>query len=405
MVDARRGPPEEDDGVRRLVVLATLVTVAMTGCTPPPSAVAPPTEAPHFTPIPGVEPQDAAPLRGGAVEEVAPSATPQVLRQLTLVRPAVTLDRRQFPIGPVQGFVPASGEATSMFAGNMAGIARSYGELLTKYANLARLTQQEQESTRQRFESMHVAPRYVEILRGWLAIRGVDEEIAVEIREIALERAYAKPWGPPALIELHFVLVDRHTSQIVATTERERNVRLRMSVAGDWQVVDVFDATAGRWLEGDAPRYSALSLENEISDVIGDYLLAETYTADLAGFTTGRPATTFWSVRNQAIGELGARVASGELRDRHFEDVGARIVRFDPATFLGDGVLTVMLQGKLVETRGDGVKRTIPFTQALKFLRTYSGRAGWTAVDAQEPDGTWVSGGELALSEVDRSFG
>ena len=123
------------------------------------------------------------------------------------------------------------------------------------------------------------------------------------------------------------------------------------------------------------------------------------------GGATRPPTTAFWKARGEALSQLGRTFDSGTLVDRHFEDVTARIVRFEPATYVGDGVLTVSVTGKLVEIAADGTKRTVPFTQPLKFLRTYGGGAGWFAVDAQEPDGSWDSGGVLALSEIDRQFG
>ena len=79
------------------------------------------------------------------------------------------------------------------------------------------------------------------------------------------------------MIELHFVLVDQHRGRINGPSTEERQVRLRMSVAGSWQIVDAFDATAGRWLEGESPRYSALSLENEVADDVAEYLSAVSF--------------------------------------------------------------------------------------------------------------------------------
>ena len=117
------------------------------------------------------------------------------------------------------------------------------------------------------------------------------------------------------------------------------------------------------------------------------------------------PTTAFWKARNDALSEMNRLFMSGTLVDRHFENVTARILRFDPATFVGDGVLTVSVTGNLVEIGGDGTKRIVPFTQPLKFLRTYGDSVTWYAADAQEPDGTWDSGGILALTEIDRTFG
>jgi hypothetical protein len=386
--------------MRRLGALAALfVLAAACSSTAPNAALPSPDETPSATPVVEavVEPVATAP----APTPPPPPVAPPVLR-----RPIVTLDRRVFPIGPVQGFVAPTADDAAIFAASLTGIATSYGDLLTRYANLPRMGQADQDSTRMQFDAMHAAPRYVEVLRRWLAYRGADDDVTVEIRDIALDRAYAKPWGRLAMIEVHFVLVDQHKGKINGPSTEERTVRLRMSVTGNWQVIDAFDATAGRWLEGESPRYSAFSLESEVPDVVAEYLSAESFAPGVSPSGAARPPTTaFWKARLDALTEIGRLFDSGALVDRHFEDVTARILRFEPATYVGDGVLTVSLTGKLVEIAADGTKRTVSFTQPLKFLRTYGGGVSWFAADAQESDGSWDSGGVLALSEIDRTFG
>jgi hypothetical protein len=83
-----------------------------------------------------------------------------------------------------------------------------------------------------------------------------------------------------------------------------------------------------------------------------------------------------------------------------------KILRFDPATYLGDGILTVSVSGRLIEKDSVGTSRTTPFTQQTKFLRTVRGGVSTlNAVDQQSTNGTWDSGGELALYAVDIEFG
>lgn len=382
--------------MKRLGALAALVVLAA-ACS---------SAAPSPTPSSSPEPS-ATPFVNAVVEPVttATPTPPAPVNVPALARPVVTLDRRAFPIGSPQGFVAAASEDESLLAANVPDIAKSYGELLTKYANIQMGTI-DSDNTRMQFDAMHAAPRYVEALRKWLAYRGADDSITVEIRDVALDRAYAKPWGRQAMIEVHFVLAVGHHGKINGPSTAGHAVRLRMSVAGNWQVIDAFDATAGRWLEGDSPRYSAFSLESEVPEVVAEYLSAESFAPGVSPGGAVRPPTTaFWKARTDALSEMNQLFTSGALVDRHFEDVTARIVRFDPATYVGDGVLTVSVAGKLIEIARDGTKRTVPFTQPLKFLRTYGGFTQWTAVDAQEPDGSWDSGGVLALSEIDRTFG
>ena len=385
--------------MKRLDALAALVVLAAACSSAAPTA-APSSPAERPVVAPDVE----AVIAPVASTPTAPPP-PSPVTAPVLTRPVVTLDRGAFLIGPVQGFVAAKSEDKSLLAANVPEIAKSYGDLLTKYASV-QMGKIDSDNTRMQFDAMHAAPRYVEALRKWLALRGADDSITVEIRDIALDGAYARPWGRQAMIEVHFVLVVEHHGKITGPSTEEHAVRLRMSVAGNWQVIDAFDATAGRWLEGDSPRYSAFSLESEVPDVVAEYLSAESFAPGVwPGGAVRPPTTAFWKARNDALSEMNQLFTSGALVDRHFEGVTARILRFEPATYVGDGVLTVSVSGKLVEIAADGTKRTVPFTQPLKFLRTYGGFTEWTAVDAQETDGSWDSGGVLALSEIDRTFG
>jgi len=82
------------------------------------------------------------------------------------------------------------------------------------------------------------------------------------------------------------------------------------------------------------------------------------------------------------------------------------VSRFEPATFLGDGVVTVVASGQLVTAVG-AVERTTPVTRTLRFYRiTRDGlNAFWLVVDEQGPSGDWLSGGDLALAEIDQDRG
>ena len=52
------------------------------------------------------------------------------------------------------------------------------------------------------------------------------------------------------------------------------------------------------------------------------------------------------------------------------------------------------------------MSRVTPFTQQMKFLRIVRGGfASLNAIDQQSTNGTWDSGGELALHAVDIEFG
>src|SRR5207247_11162544 len=100
-----------------------------------------------------------------------------------------------------------------------------------------------------------------------------------------------------------------------------------------------------------------------------------------------------------------ARFAGCRPADRHFADHTLEIRRFDDTTSRGDGVAPVRLAGTLVEVDGKGTKTSQRFTQLLKFYRQSSAFAVYYPVDAQEDDGSWDSGGDLALGLVDRRYG
>src|SRR5438552_11994457 len=104
----------------RLGALAALVVLAA-AC----SSAAPIT-APSSSPA---ETQSATPAVEMVDKPVAtapvPTPAPPLLSVPVLTRPVVTLDRRAFPIGPVQGFVGPSTDDTGLVAANMPEIART----------------------------------------------------------------------------------------------------------------------------------------------------------------------------------------------------------------------------------------------------------------------------------------
>ena len=104
--------------------------------------------------------------------------------------------------------------------------------------------------------------------------------------------------------------------------------------------------------------------------------------------------------------KLDLSYKSGEFTTRRFDDVAVRISRFEPATFLGDGVVTVVVSGQLI-TAASGAERSTSMTRTLRFYRiTRDGlNAFWQVVDEQGPSGAWLSGGDLALAEIDQDRG
>ena len=84
-----------------------------------------------------------------------------------------------------------------------------------------------------------------------------------------------------------------------------------------------------------------------------------------------------------------------------------RISRFEPATFLGDGIVTAVINARLVTAAPSGPERSTPVTRTLRLYRiTRDGlNANWQVVDEQGSSGAWLSGGNLELAEIDQDRG
>jgi hypothetical protein len=242
-------------------------------------------------------------------------------------------------------------------------------------------------------------PRAAQVVVKSLATATITGQPEITLVDWRLNGGLMRVWGSPAFLDVTVRARDHGPTEDVDLTWR-----MRLQPIGLWyRAIDVFDAASGTWLIGEAPRYSAVELNAELRWSAQSYLGNESYS----GFrptnsTFGGADTAFWRARTAAINELNRRFAAGELSERYFEDVSATIERFEPAWFGGDGVVTVMLRGRLVETVAGGRHVTSGFAQRLKFLRTFD---FWTAVDAQEDDGSWDSGGDLALADVARPHG
>jgi hypothetical protein len=207
----------------------------------------------------------------------------------------------------------------------------------------------------------------------------------------------ARAWGTMAYVDADIDLIDR------GATDVPIHVTLRLRSMGfSYTVIDLFDRTVSGWLVGNEPRYSAIDLETELPAAASQYLSSESFSPGHDPYSGVIPETPFGKTRNDAILALGGLKAAGTLVDRYFENVTATIDRFEPAWFGGDGVVTVHLAGTLVERSVTGTQR-IAFVQPLKFFRTPEGF--WTPVDALEADGSWDSGGDLALGDVAKPHG
>jgi len=234
-----------------------------------------------------------------------------------------------------------------------------------------------------------------------------------ELGQLTIQHMYAKPWGRVAYIDAALTYLDRVTEAggKTSTLQHAQQARFVNQGHGMYKVIDGYDPMIGRWVDGEQPRWSSLALEAEAAFPVGWYLQRESYVPAEQYPHAGAPGS-YWLItaydraRNDLLNQLDASYAKKEFTTRRFDDVSVRISRFEPATFLGDGVVTVVVNARLVTTAG-GPERSTPVTRTLRFYRiTRDGlNTNWQAVDEQGANGVWLSGGNLELAEIDQDRG
>lgn len=269
------------------------------------------------------------------------------------------------------------------------------------------------------FDLMYAPGPYAELIRqsiqssvGPQPSPGVQRKF--ELGQLTIQHMYAKPWGRVAYIDALLTYLDRVTDAggKTITVQHVQQARFVNQGHGMYKVIDGYDPMVGRWVDGEQPRWSSLALEAEAPFPIGWYLQRESYVPDEQYPHAGAAGswwliTAFDKARNDLVNQLDASYAKKEFTARRFDDVNVRISRFEPATFLGDGVVTVVLNARLVTAAPGGPERSTPVTRTLRFYRiTRDGlNTNWQAVDEQGANGTWLSGGNLELAEIDQDRG
>ena len=266
------------------------------------------------------------------------------------------------------------------------------------------------------FDSFVVPGPYSEVVRRSLGtLFGPGSTLTqrkLSLTQLTLEHVYAKPWGRVAFVDVYMAYDDKITTGGATTTE-PHVVRMRLVNQGGFfmRVFDGFDTVLGRWINGDFPRFSALALEAEAPWGVAETLRNESYvkgeTTPHSGFAGFPLDTPFAKVRDSALKGLDDQYKRGDFVERRFDNTTATILSFEPATFIGDGVVTVRVEAQLVTVDSAGKSRATPVTRTLRFYRiTRDGvSAGWQLVDEQGPTGAWLSGGDLALAQIDVSRG
>ena len=272
-------------------------------------------------------------------------------------------------------------------------------------------------SNRALFESLYAPGPYAELIRQSLRVgasTGPGEQRKFEIGQLTIQHMYAKPWGRVAYIDATLTYTDRITAadgkmSSVPLTQQARFVN---QGHGMYKVIDGYDPTLGRWVDGEQPRWSALALEAEAPTQMGWFFQRESYVPGEQYPHAAPPGgrflvTAFDDAWNNSLDKLDASYAKKEFTTRRFEDLTVRISRFEPATFLGDGIVTAVVNARLVTAAASGPERSTPVTRTLRLYRiTRDGlNANWQVVDEQGPNGAWLSGGNLELAEIDQDRG
>lgn len=306
--------------------------------------------------------------------------------------PAVTVRQQSFPISAQQAaLAPATpGEHAEHSAKFSVG---DYLQRLDQYRSTGAAID----------ESMFRPGRFREaVLRGIAASAREGVRRKFELVSLRIDRVYEKPWGTQALMEVTVTIADRVMSGSAA--DELETGRLRLGGDRRMTVIDAWDAAAGRWFDGLAPVMAERILA-EAQHPFGWYLVPEMWRP-------GTPMQTFHgpggeTPYSRARSALIASFDRQRTTSRNIADVTATIERFDRLTELGDGIATVRLAGTLITIDQHGTEKRSSFTRLVRALRqTWGTGQGWlTVIDEQGPDGAWLSGGDLALKDIDRTFG
>ena len=380
--------------MKRLAVLALAGILAACAPAAVASPTPEPTTEPTATPAPSPTPEAVATATAVPPAPVGPTG-PQI------ATPKVTLVQQSMAFGTLPLAALGQGDELRLVQDQLPFWAANFATVLTDYQGVISGDAEKQMTLRYQFDNQIAPGPFAEIAKIW-ALRNAPSARKFTATDATLLNVYAKPWGRAAYADMSLKLVETGGS-----SDSTRDLRIRLTIGRAWRVIDAWDGTTGRWLVGETPQYSGLALESEVPSAVANYLWNESYVAGGPVQYPQRPGTSnFNQARIDALNLLNDRFTSQRLVDRHFEGATVKILRFDPATYLGDGILTVSVSGRLLETDGAGTTRTIPFTQQMKFLRTVrSGATTLNAVDQQSTNGTWDSGGELALYAVDVEFG
>ena len=391
-----------------IIVLGACTSPAATpagSSSPTPSGTASANASATPTSAPTIEPEATTLLR---TPEPIPTGSPQASA------PVIRVQSQAIAIGAAAPLIEVVGPYRTAAEAELRSWTPVYIDGIDKYR-----TDPSDAMNRSIFESLHAPGPYAELVKRsltpWFGPPPVaGEQRKFELGQLSIQHMYAKPWGRVAYIDATLSYVDRVTTADgkTSTVPHVQQNRFVNQGHGMYKIIDGYDASLGRWVDGEQPRWSSLALEAEAAFPVGWFLQRESFVAG-EQYPHASPAggrfivTTFDSAWNDSLAKLDASYAKHEFTTRRYDDVTVRIARFEPATFLGDGVVTVTVSARLVTAASGGAERSSPITRTLRFYRiTRDGlNASWQAVDEQGTTGAWLSGGNLELAEIDQDRG
>ena len=215
-----------------------------------------------------------------------------------------------------------------------------------------------------------------------------------ELESLTVDHHVQKPWGTHAYVEVTVALADRAVGG--AAPDQHEVGRLRLT--GDpLLVTDGWDFDHDRWFNGFGP----LPLDQVragVSQALTGYLAAESWSPNA-------PSTWSWSVEGSPYQRARATrvlaIDRQQTTTQFFEGVNAAIEQFETIDGIWSGVATVRITGTRVTTSATGQTARAAFDRHVRIFLL----GNWSpeVVDEQSSSGDWVSGGDLALAQLDTS--
>jgi hypothetical protein len=345
-------------GAMRVVLLAAVIASA---CVSAPAAAPAPTSARTEAPAP-------------AVTEAPPVSSPPP----RLAEPQLAISADPFPIEMTLAL------RESRTAENVAH-ARTGVELYLQSLNTYRDTGSDVHFLSGQFRDV-----VVQGLRD-SATPGVKRRL--ELESLRIDRLLVTPWGNPAIAEVTATIVDRVVEGSGA--DQRESGRLRLTNAR-LRVTDGWDYANGRWYNGIGQRPTADSIRQSLDQPLKSLLSLEQWAP-------GSPAQTWRADQPTPFSAAhAARIAAidrTQTTSRTFEEVRASVERFDTFAEVSTGIATVRLTGTTVTTSSGGHQLRASFERRFKVL--LFGEWAPEVVDEEVAPAVWLSGGDLALHEID----